>query len=188
MPKESVEDAQTEIAYSQRATRKRGKRKSMISENHAVQNTIEILSHHLPYAARSDKATEIRALYGARDTKATEEKSSMKPKRCTATENKKGLKAVYKRIEVEETGKYEARSEEAAEMISQQQCILSGEVYLRHRLEKRAFPKNLPALLSPYIYYASSGQGVIKNRRAVFRRAGMQEIAATKIIVTQMSS
>jgi hypothetical protein len=31
----------------------------MVSENHAVQNTIEMLSHHLPYAARDGKAAEI---------------------------------------------------------------------------------------------------------------------------------
>jgi len=36
---------------------------------------------------------------------------------------------------------YEARSEEAAEMRDSQACILSGGVYLRHRLKKWAFSK-----------------------------------------------
>jgi hypothetical protein len=109
----------------------------VVSENHTVQNTNEILCHHLPYGARSNKATEIRTLYGARSNKATEirtlygarsnkateEKRSLKLKRYTATENKKGLKVVYKWLEAEETGKHEARSEEASERSQQQQCI-----------------------------------------------------------------
>ena len=33
----------------------------------------------------------------------------------------------------------EAKGEEATQSGQQQQCILSGEVHLRHRLEKRAF-------------------------------------------------
>jgi len=49
--------------------------------------------------------------------------------------------AVYKRVEAEETTKYEARDEEATEMRDSQQCILSGGVYLRHHLEKLAFQK-----------------------------------------------
>jgi hypothetical protein len=36
----------------------------------------------------------------------------------------------------------EARCEEASQNSQQQQCILSGEVYLRHRSEKRAFQKS----------------------------------------------
>jgi hypothetical protein len=36
----------------------------------------------------------------------------------------------------------------ATEMRTQQECILSGGVYLRHRLEKQVW-KNLPALLFP---------------------------------------
>ena len=57
----------------------------------------------------------------------------MKPKHRLATENTQRLKAVHKRLEVEEIEKYEAKGEEATEMRIQQQCILSGEVYLRHR-------------------------------------------------------
>jgi hypothetical protein len=34
---------------------------------------------------------------------------------------------------------YEARNEEATEMRTQQECILSGGVYLRHRLRKSSF-------------------------------------------------
>jgi len=33
----------------------------------------------------------------------------------------------------------EARSEEASERSQQQECILSGEVHLRHRLRKSSF-------------------------------------------------
>jgi len=65
-----------------------------------------------------------------------------------------------------------ARGEEAAQSDQQQQCILSGEVYLRHRLEKQAFSKNLLALLSLYKYYAPSDQGVTLSG---VRRAGVQE-------------
>ena len=56
-----------EIAYSQKATRK-----SPVSENHAVQNTMEIASHHLLYAAKDYEASETRKLYAARDHKASE--------------------------------------------------------------------------------------------------------------------
>jgi hypothetical protein len=35
----------------------------------------------------------------------------------------------------------EARGKEAAQSGQQQECILSGGVYLRHRSEKRAFQK-----------------------------------------------
>jgi hypothetical protein len=57
----------------------------------------------------------------------------MKPRHRLATENTQGLKAVHKRINVEEAGKYEAKGEETAQNDQQQQCILSGGVYLRHR-------------------------------------------------------
>ena len=53
-----------------------------------------------------------------------------------ASETKRTLKAVYKRLEAEKAREYEARSEEATEMRDSQECILSGGVYLRHRLEK----------------------------------------------------
>jgi hypothetical protein len=60
----------------------------------------------------------------------------MKPMRCVATEKKKVLKAVHKQLKAEETRMYAAKSEEASESSQQQQCILSGGVYLRHRFEK----------------------------------------------------
>ena len=58
-----------------------------------------------------------------------------------ASETKSTLKAVCKRVEAEEMRKYEAMGEEAAERRTQQECILSGGVYLRHRLEKQTFQK-----------------------------------------------
>jgi len=64
-----------------------------------------------------------------------------KPMHEEASETKRTLKAVYKRLEAEKAREYEARSEEATEMRDSQECILSGGVYLRHRLEKRAFQK-----------------------------------------------
>jgi len=42
-------------------------------------------------------------------------------------------------VQAGEKKKDEARSEEAAQSGQQQQCILSGEVYLRHRLRKFSF-------------------------------------------------
>ena len=41
-------------------------RKSMISENHPVQNTNETESHHLLYAAENCEASEISELYAAK--------------------------------------------------------------------------------------------------------------------------
>ena len=99
-----------------------------------MQNTSEILSHSQLYVARDDKAAE---------------KACMKPMHCLATENTHVLKAFYKRLEAEETKMYEAKGEEAAEMRTQQECILSGGVYLHHRSRKASFPKNLSALLFP---------------------------------------
>ncbi len=46
------------------------------------------------------------------------------------------LKALYKRIEAVEKKMDEASDEEAAQSNHQQECILSGGVYSRHRLEK----------------------------------------------------
>jgi hypothetical protein len=51
----------------------------------------------------------------------------------------------------------EAVSEEAAESSQQQQCILSGEVHLRHRLEKQTTLENSFCSLFPHKYYAPSG-------------------------------
>ena len=120
------------IAYSQRATRK-----STASENHAVQNTSERISHHLPYAAKDDEASETRELYAARNHKtseipdvyeargkeASEEKLCMKPTKREASERKRTLKVVYKRLETGKKKKDEARSEEASESDQQQECI-----------------------------------------------------------------
>ena len=63
-------------------------------------------------------------------------KVCMKLRSRLATEHAKVLKVVYKRLETDKTRKYEAKGEEATEMRTQQQCILSGGVYLRHRLKK----------------------------------------------------
>ena len=120
-----------------------------------MQNTSERVSHCLPYAAKDDEASETRNLYAARYHRASEilevyearckeaseEKLCMKPTKREASEKKRALKAVYKRIEAGEKKKDEARSEEAAQCGQQQECILSGGVYLRHRLEKPAFSK-----------------------------------------------
>lgn len=64
----------------------------------------------------------------------------MKPRHHLATENTHVLKALYKRIEAEEARKYEATSEEATEMRTQQECILSGGVYLLHRPKDNLLP------------------------------------------------
>ena len=61
----------------------------------------------------------------------------MKPTRHKASEKERTLRAVYKRIEAGRKKKDEARSNEASEMRSQQECILSGGVYLCHRLKKQ---------------------------------------------------
>ena len=117
-----------------------------------VQNTNEILSRYLLYEAGDDEASETAESYAARGCKASEnsqiseaemEKASehRKPMHEEASEIKRTLRAVCKRVEVEETSKYEAMGEEATEMRDSQECILSGGVYLRHRLEKRAFQK-----------------------------------------------
>jgi hypothetical protein len=47
------------------------------------------------------------------------------------------LEAAYKRVEAEEMSKDEARGEDTTKMRDSQECILSGGVYLRHRLEKQ---------------------------------------------------
>jgi hypothetical protein len=72
----------------------------------------------------------------------------------------KTLKAVYKRLQRKKIGEDEARDEEAAEMQTEQACILNGGVYLLHRLEKASFSKDRSALLSPYEYDALSNQEV----------------------------
>ena len=87
-----------------------------------MQNTNEILSRYLLYAAGGNEAAE--------------KKACMKPKHCVAAENRPVLETVYKRLEAEKAREYEATSEEATERRTQQQCSLSGGVYLRHRLEK----------------------------------------------------
>src|SRR5215469_8035994 len=63
----------------------------------------------------------------------------MKLTKREASEKEKAPGAIYKRLEGGEKKKDEATSEEAAERRTQQQCILSGGVYLRHRLRKSSF-------------------------------------------------
>jgi hypothetical protein len=50
-------------------------------------------------------------------------KACMKPRHRVAAENRPVLETVYKRLEAEEAREYEASSEEAAEMRTQQECI-----------------------------------------------------------------
>jgi hypothetical protein len=59
-----------------------------------------------------------------------------------ASETKRTLKAVCKLVEAEEMSKYEAMGEEAAERRTQQECILRGGVYLRHRLKSELLEKH----------------------------------------------
>jgi len=56
--------------------------------------------------------------------------------RSRASDKINPLKAVYRRFEAMEKKMDEARSEEAAQSDQQQECILRGGVYLRHRLKK----------------------------------------------------
>ena len=131
-------------------TRTTWNKKRALDENHTAQNTNEILSRYLLYAAGNCKASEIEESYAARGYEASEisqlseakiEKASehRKPRHEGASETKRTLKAVCKRLEAEEAREYEARSEEATERRTQQECILSGGVYLRHRLRKSSF-------------------------------------------------
>jgi len=106
-----------------------------------VQNTIEVASHHWSYAAKDYEASENPDVYEARSEEASEDKLYMKPIKSKASESERALKAVYKRVKAGEKKKDEAMGKEATESGQQQQCILSGEVHLRHRLEKRAFQK-----------------------------------------------
>ena len=64
----------------------------------------------------------------------------MHPKNLPDAYRKKGLKAVHKRLYRERTREYAAKNEEATEMRQQQQCILNGGVYLRHRLKDNLLP------------------------------------------------
>jgi hypothetical protein len=89
-----------------------------------------------------------------------------------ASEIKRTLKAVCKRIEAEEMRKYEAIGEEAAERRTQQECSLSGGVYLRHRSRKASFLKHLLLCFSRYGYYNTRVRGVPV---LAFGRAGVQE-------------
>src|SRR2546423_7215063 len=97
--------------------------------------------------------------------------TKMHLKRKKATSQIKRLKAVYKLVQAMEKKMDEAGGEKAAQSGHQQECILSGGVYLRHRLEKRASKKNMPALLFPMrILYLTNCQcaicGVLACRRA----------------------
>jgi len=68
--------------------------------------------------------------------------------RSRASDKTDSLKAVCKRLEAGGKKKDEARSEEATQRRTQQECSLSGGVYLRHRLKKRAFSKTYLLCLS----------------------------------------
>jgi hypothetical protein len=59
----------------------------------------------------------------------------------------------------------EARGEEASQSSHQQQCILSGEVYLRHRLKDNLLP-----FLSITLYHKNKWRA-----RLTFGRSGVQE-------------
>ena len=63
----------------------------------------------------------------------------MKLTKYKASETEKALKALYKRLEAKEKKMDEAKGEEATQSDQQQECILSGGVYLRHRLGKVSF-------------------------------------------------
>ena len=94
------------------------------------------LRHHLNYLlyeAENCEASEMRQFSEAEMRKASEQR---KLEHERASEKKKLLNAVHKRLKAEETREYAARKEEATEMRTQQECILNGGVYLRHRLEK----------------------------------------------------
>ena len=64
------------------------------SENHAVQNTIEIASHHLVYEAKDYEASETRKVYAARDHKASEILDVYEARDKEASETERALKAV----------------------------------------------------------------------------------------------
>jgi len=81
------------------------------------------------------------------------------------------VKAVSKRIYREGTREYGAKSEEATEMRTQQECILSGGVYLRHRLEKLVFEKYICSAILQRYYTPS----IASVQPAAFRRSGVQE-------------
>ncbi len=145
-----------------------------------MQNTNEILSRYLLYEAGDDEASETAESYAARGCKASEnsqiseaemEKASehMKPMHEQASEIKRTLRAVCKRVEVEEMSKNEAMSEEATEMRDSQACILSGGVYLRHRLEKRAFSKIYCSAFSMPILYLTNYQRATCGVQACWR-------------------
>jgi len=79
-----------------------------------VQNTSERVSHYLSYAAKNCEASEILDVYEARSNKTSERKICMKPTKHKASEKERAPKAVYKRPEIGEKKKDEARSKEAA--------------------------------------------------------------------------
>jgi hypothetical protein len=108
-----------------------------------VQNTNEIPSHYLLYEARDRKLLKSLNVYMHLETAKLLKKICMKLKHHLATENRRVLKTVYKRLEAEQIKKYEAQGEEATEKRTQQQCILSGGVYLRHHSGKVSFQKSI---------------------------------------------
>jgi len=82
-----------------------------------------------------------------------------------ASEKEKALKAVSKPMYPEEARKEEAEDEEASESDHQQECILSGGVYLCHRLKDKYLP-----FLSDTLYHKQE-----RRARSAFGRTGVQE-------------
>ena len=105
----------------------------------------------------------------------------MKLKNHEASEIKEGLKAVPKGIYPEESRKYEAESEEASEMRHQQQCILSGGVHLRHRLEK-------PAVQNVYLLCFSNKDTIPQlSETCKIRRSGVLACKKLSLHLTRNS-
>ena len=84
----------------------------------------------------------------------------MHPKNLPDAYRKKGLKAVHKRFYTEGTTAYAAKGEEASDMRQQQECILNGGVYLRHRLKDNFLPFLRPK-------YSTTARGVQHRRSGV---------------------
>jgi hypothetical protein len=57
--------------------------------------------------------------------------------RSKASDKINPLEAICKRLEAKKKKMDEAKGEEVTQCGQQQECILSGEVYLRHRLGKQ---------------------------------------------------
>ena len=91
--------------------------------------------------------------------------------RSKASDKTNLLKAVYRRIEAMEKKMDEARSEEAAQSDQQQECILRGGVYLRHRLKKWAPEETCLLNFSYWDYYNTIVRGRASAGVQAYRRA-----------------